>query len=238
MGLFSKKGPCPICGGKISFLPTKIEGEPICDTCSGKIDMQDEVKNELTIQGLQEYLRFYDQNQQLREKFIISEKIDFGLMDTKLLFDTTNRLFCMSKKLDKTIFEGAQLKSFTIREDSSPLFEGSAAGIRRYASTVPDRTMAMAPQIAQFMMNQRLTDVIEDLDNDKENNRYHSRFVDIMEPFREFNVDLEFDHPYWHTLHCDMSGPTFSNTYPDVNDYLRDYQRDLETVESLVRVLK
>ncbi|MEG2222775.1 MAG: DUF4428 domain-containing protein, partial [Oscillospiraceae bacterium] len=180
MGLFSKKGPCPICGGKISFLPTKIEGEPICDTCSGKIDMQDEVKNELTIQGLQEYLRFYDQNQQLREKFIISEKIDFGLMDTKLLFDTTNRLFCMSKKLDKTIFEGAQLKSFTIREDSSPLFEGSAAGIRRYASTVPDRTMAMAPQIAQFMMNQRLTDVIEDLDNDKENNRYHSRFVDIM----------------------------------------------------------
>ncbi|MEG0780046.1 MAG: DUF4428 domain-containing protein, partial [Oscillospiraceae bacterium] len=195
MGLFSKKGPCPICGGKISFLPTKIEGEPICDTCSGKIDMQDEVKNELTIQGLQEYLRFYDQNQQLREKFIISEKIDFGLMDTKLLFDTTNRLFCMSKKLDKTIFEGAQLKSFTIREDSSPLFEGSAAGIRRYASTVPDRTMAMAPQIAQFMMNQRLTDVIEDLDNDKENNRYHSRFVDIMEPFREFNVDLEFDHP-------------------------------------------
>jgi len=40
MGLFSKKPPCPICGGKIPLiLPSKIEGEYICNDCYGKIDM-------------------------------------------------------------------------------------------------------------------------------------------------------------------------------------------------------
>ncbi|WP_242941944.1 DUF4428 domain-containing protein [Desulfonispora thiosulfatigenes] len=46
MGLFSKKPPCPICGGKISwFLPSKIEGEYICDTCYGKIDVESDKAN-------------------------------------------------------------------------------------------------------------------------------------------------------------------------------------------------
>jgi hypothetical protein len=43
MGLFSKKSPCPICGGKISWiLPAKIEEEHVCSDCYGKIDMDPE----------------------------------------------------------------------------------------------------------------------------------------------------------------------------------------------------
>ncbi|HKM21473.1 MAG TPA: hypothetical protein VJZ01_05485 [Lachnospiraceae bacterium] len=56
MGLFSKKPPCPICGGKIPLiLPSKIEGEYICN----------------------------DQNQILKGQFVVSERIDFGFWDTK-----------------------------------------------------------------------------------------------------------------------------------------------------------
>lgn len=239
MGLFSKKPPCPICGGKISWLlPTKIEGEYICDTCNNKIDMETDKKNHLTMQGFKEYLAFYDQNQLLRGQFVLSERIDFGFWDTKIIFDYQNKLFCMSKNPDKTVFEGKQLKSFTIKEDSTPLYEGSAEGIKRYASTVPERTMALAPQITQFMMNMRLARAIDKLDDGKENRTTPMQYFDVPEPFRAFNVELHFDHPYWTVIKCDMDGPRFSNDSPDVNDYLSSYQRSIEELEKLVAALK
>ncbi|MGI6685974.1 MAG: DUF4428 domain-containing protein [Bacillota bacterium] len=239
MGLFSKKPPCPICGGKISwFLPSKIEGQYICDNCYSKIDMEDGKRNHLTMQGFREYLAFHDQNQLLKDQFVISERIDFGFWDTKIIFDYQDKLFCMSKNPDKTVFEGKHLKSFTIKEDSAPLFEGSAAGIRCYASTVPERAMALAPQISQFMMNKRMARALDKLDDGKENGSAQVQHFDVPEPFRAFNVELKLDHPYWTVIKCDMDGPRFNNTYPDVDDYLSDYQQSIEELEKLVTAFK
>lgn len=239
MGLFSKKPPCPICGGKISwFLPTKIEGEYICDTCNNKIDMEDDRRNQLTMQGLREYLVFYDQNQLLKNQFMISEEIDFGLWDTKIIFDHQNKLFCMSKNLDKTVFEAGQLKSFTIKEDNTLLFQGSAEGVRHYASTVPERAMAIAPQIAQFMLNRQMARTLDKLDDGKSNGSTPRPYFGMPEPFKAFNVELHFDHPYWTVFKCDMKGPQFDNNRPDVNDYLSAYQRNMEEIEKLVTALK
>ena len=239
MGLFSKKPPCPICGGKISwFLPSKIEGEYICDNCYGKLDMDADKESKLTMQGFREYLAFYDQNQLLKDQLVISERIDFGLWDTKIIFDYQNKLFCMSKNPDKTVFEGKQLKSFSIKEDSTPLFEGSAEGIRRYASTVPERAMALAPQIVQFLINTQLSRTLDKLDDGKVNRTAPVQYFDVPEPFRAFNVELQFDHPYWTVIKCDMDGPRFNNTLPDVNDYLRSYQQSMEEIEKLVAALR
>ena len=239
MGLFSKKTPCPICGGKISwFLPSKIEGEYICDNCYGKLDMDADKESNLTMQGFREYLAFYDQNQLLKDQLVISERIDFGLWDTKIIFDYQNKLFCMSKNPDKTVFEGKQLKSFSIKEDSTPLFEGSAEGIRRYASTVPERAMALAPQIVQFLINTQLSRTLDKLDDGKVNRTAPVQYFDVPEPFRAFNVELQFDHPYWTVIKCDMDGPRFNNTLPDVNDYLRSYQQSMEEIEKLVAALR
>jgi len=239
MGLFSKKTPCPICDGKISwFLPPKIEGQYICDNCYGKIDMVDDKKFNLTMQGFREYLAFYGQNQLLKDRFIISERIDFGLWDTKIIFDYQNRLFCMSRNPDKTVFEGKQLKSFVIKEDSTPLFEGSAAGIRRYVSSVPERAMAMAPQITQFVMNKQIARAIDKLNNSQENRTAPIWHFDLPEPFKAFNVELYFDHPYWTVVKCDMNGPRFDNDRPDVNDYIRSYQGSIEVLEKLVAAFK
>ena len=239
MGLFSKKPPCPICGGKISwFLPSKIEGEYICGTCYSKIDMQDDKSNKLTMQGFREYLTFHDQNQLLKDRFVTSERIDFGLWDTKIIFDYQNKLFCMSKNPDKTVFESEQLKSFTIKEDSVPLFEGSAAGIHRYASTVPQRAMAMSPQISQFIMNKQMVRALDRLDDGKANGSAGVQYFNMPEPFRAFNVELHFDHPYWTVIKCDMDGPRFDNTHPDVNDYLLSYQRSIEELEKLVSAFR
>ena len=42
----------------------------------------------------------------------------------------------------------------------------------------------------------------------------------------------------WTTpIKCDMDGPRFNNTHPDVNNYLRDYQRSMEEIEKLVVAL-
>ena len=239
MGLFSKKPPCPICGGKIPLiLPSKIEGEYICNNCYNKIDMDADKESNLTMQGFREYLAFYDQNQILKGQFVVSERIDFGLWDTKIIFDYQNKLFCMSKNPDKTVFEGRQLKSFTIREDSTPLFEGSAAGIRRYTSTVTERAMAMAPQIAQIAASKRMARTLDRLDDGKVNNSTPVQYFDIPEPFQAFHVELHFDPSYWTVLKCDMDGPRFNNTLPDVNNYLRSYQQSIEEIEKLVAALR
>ncbi|WP_352400879.1 DUF4428 domain-containing protein [Anaerotignum sp.] len=239
MGLFSKKSPCPICGGKIPLiLPSKIEGEYICNDCYSKIDMGADKESNLTMQGFREYLAFYDQNQILKGQFVVSERIDFGLWDTKIIFDYQNKLLCMSKNPDKTVFEGKQLKSFTIREDNTPLIEGSAAGIRRYTSTVTERAMEMAPQIAQFAASKRMARTLDRLDDGKVNNSAPVQYFDIPEPFQTFNVELHFDHPYWTVLKYDMDGPRFNNNLPDVNNYLRSYQQSIEEIEKLVAALR
>ncbi len=239
MGIFSKKPPCPICGGKISwFLPSKIEGEYICDACNNKIDMDDDKRDHLTIQGLRDYLAFYEQNLRMREQFVIDQRIDFGLWDTKIIFDYQNKRFCMSKNPDKTVFEGKQLKSFTVKEDRTPLFEGSAAGIRRYPSTATERAMAMAPQISQFKKSRQMARALDKADDGKENGSSPMQFFNVLEPFRTFNVELHFDHPYWTVVRCDMDGPHFDSTHPDVNSYLRDYQRSIGELEKLAAAFR
>ncbi|MEA5084911.1 MAG: DUF4428 domain-containing protein [Lachnospiraceae bacterium] len=239
MDLFSKKPPCPICGGKISWLlPSKIEGEYICDNCNNKIDMEEDKRNHLTMQEFREYLAFCHQNQRLKEQFVTTERIDFGFWDTKIIFDYQNKLFCMSKNPDKTVFEGKQLKSFIIKEENSPLFEGSTAGIRRYASTVPERATALAPQIAQFVANRQMARTLDKMDDGKVNNSTPVQFFNVPEPFKAFNVELHFDHPYWTVFKCDMDGPRFSNDRPDVNDYIRSYKRGIEELEKLEAAFK
>lgn len=239
MGLFTKKPPCPICGGKISwFLPSKVENEFICDTCHNKIDMDAQRASHITMQEFKEYLVFYNQNQILKDKFVISEQIDFGFWDTKIVFDNHNKLFCMSKSPDKTVFEGKQLKSFIIKEDNIPLFEGSSEGIFRYASTVIERVMAMVPQINQFMMNRQMARALDKLDDGKENRSTPTQYFSISEPFRAFNVELHLDHPYWTVIKCDMNGPRFNSTEPDVNDYIQLYQQSIKEIEKLVSAIK
>ncbi len=239
MGLFFKRSPCPICGGKISWLlSSKIEGEHICDSCRSKIDMESDKESNLTMREVKEYLGFYEQNQKLKNRFVISERFDFGIWDTKIVFDYHNKLFCMSKNPDKTVFEAAQLKSFTIKEDKAILFEGSSAGVKGYPSTVPERAMAIAPQISQYMLKRQMSLTLDKLDDGKTNRSVPIPYYNVSEPFRAFHVELRLEHPYWTVIKCDMNGPRFDNTYPDVNNYLRDYWRRIEGIEKLVEAFR
>ena len=243
MALFGKKDPCAICGGKVKgLLPWKIEGQLICNDCYGHVDLPNDAVNHMTLDAFRGYMAFREENALLRQQFHTTQQVDFGWLDDKFLFDMTNRLLCMDKNLNKTIFEARQIKSFVIREDSAPLFEGSAAGLVCHTSSVPDRVMAMAPQIErvrmQEQMQRNMERVADMMDGKRDNNiQHHHTYRDIPEPFQKFLVEIRFDHPYWHLFTADMGGPTFNNSFPDVNDYLRDYQNSAAIMEQLAYAL-
>lgn len=238
MGLFSKKDPCAICGGKVKGLfSSKIEGQYVCTDCYGIVDLPASTStSDMTLEEFRGYMQFREENALLKQQFQTTQQIDFGLWDTKFMFDMTNRLLCMDKHLGKTIFEGRHIKSFVIKEDTVPLYEGSAAGLIHYVSTVPDRAMAMAPQIMQMAMQARMRRDMEHMRermNNDNNNTYHTTNIDIPEPFKNFNVELRFEHPYWDIFTADMSGPSFDNERPDLNDYLHVYNDRAKVMDEL-----
>lgn len=244
MGLFKKKDPCAICGGVVKgLLPWKIEGQYVCNDCYGVVDLPDDAVAHMSIGDFRGYMAFREENKLLRERFQVTQKVDFGWLDTKFMFDMENRLLCMDKHLNKTIFEGGQIQSFTIKEDDAPLFEGSASGLLCYASCVPDRVAAMAPQIEQYRVQaqmrrdaERMMDRMDDGERNFSTGTYLSG-IDIPEPFQKFYVRIVFDHPYWNDFTADMGGPSFDNDYPDADSYLRDYKQNAAVMEQLADAL-
>ena len=235
MGLFTKKEPCAICGGKVKgLLPWKIEGQYVCDSCHGVVDVQKD-KADMTMEQFRQYRAFREENQALKDQFTISQKVDFGAFDTKLVFDFDHRLFCMDQHLGKTVFRGGEIKSFVIQEDGAPIFEGGPQGLVRYESVVPERLTMMAPQLNQILMQKQMEDHLN-MGREPEH-RPAPRFYDIPEPFKKFQVSIYVEHPYWSLLECDRSGPTFDNDYPDVNDYMTRYQEGYWLMENLAQCL-
>ena len=235
MGLFTKKDPCAVCGGKVKgLLPWKIDEHLICNSCFEYLDLPVDTANRMTFQDLQEYLGFRKENAQLSKTFQITEQVDLGWLSTSFLFDMTNGFLCMDKELNKTIFEAKHIESFTIREDSALLFEGNSNGLVCYPSSVPDRALAMAPQIRNFRMQKAIQHNPERQGKD---GAPPAPYFDIPEPFQKFNIEIRFSHPYRSSYTATMDGPIFNNSYPDVNDYLREYNERFAVLERLARAL-
>ena len=164
MGLFDKRPPCAICGGKVKgLLPWKIEGNYICNDCYGVVDAQD--GNSFNMKQFLEYRDFREQNHALKDQFHIDETVEFGFFSEKFVFDYQNNLFCMDKGLDRTIFHGSELESFLISEDGAPLLEGSARGYIRHQSTVPQRINDLLPQMNQLLLQQQMQETLERITN-------------------------------------------------------------------------
>lgn len=68
MGLFSKKEPCPVCGGEVSGLSlVKIGGQKVlCKSCSRKVSMSDDLLSIATPEFIKEHLEY---RQKCAERF-------------------------------------------------------------------------------------------------------------------------------------------------------------------------
>lgn len=231
MGLFSKE-PCAICGTKVRGLFNWcVEGQTICNDCYGWVDLPvDKGTNQMSLEQFCKYREWRDENAKLRQQFKKTDKFDFGLMDTKVMIDTENKLLCFDKNLNATIFEGSQIRSFVIREDGSLLFEGSAAGLKSYDSNVPERASELLPLINRYKLQKQLKDSTKNKNLEVEN-------VDIPEPFDSFVLEIHFDHPYWETYTADKTGPRINNQNPDIGTYLSAYKTAAEEMRKLARAL-
>ena len=249
MGLFTKKDPCAICGGKVkALIPWKKEGQLICNKCYGYVHLPKGVAENMTMEQFKAYCSFREENDVLRQRFQTTEQVDFGFFDDHFLFDTDHKLFCAGINLNNTIFEGSSIRSFTISEDDIPLYAGSAEGFLCYTSTVPDRIAEMAPMIqhtAMMMEMQRQMDQME-VDEPQGNSgtvRYYKKkaplnyYQSIPEPFQKFRVEIRLDHPYWQTITADKKGPGFIDSSPSADDYLRLYYESAALMEKLARAL-
>ena len=239
MGLFGKKDPCAICGGKVkALLPWRVDGQLVCNSCFRHVDLPIERVNSMTMDEFRTYMAFRAENEQLKQQFKVIQKVDFGAFEDKLVFDTDNHLFCMKDSLESTIFEGRHIKSFSILEDNEPLFTGNAAGLVCYASTVPDRLAAMTPVIQQMAMMTEMKRDMERMakDSGKQFDSYSCN-SDVQEPFQKFVVEIQCDHPYLPMLTAEKKGPTFNNDRPSAQEYLREYQQGIETMSQLARAL-
>jgi hypothetical protein len=239
MGLFTKKDPCAICGGKVkSLLPWKVDGQLVCNPCFARVDLPIDMVNKMTMDEFRGYMAFRSENEQLKQQFQTTHTVDLGVFADKIVFDTVNGLFCMKADLTSTIFEKKNIKSFVIREDGAPLYEGSAAGLVCYTSTVPDRVAFMSPMLQQIrMMKERERQEEMRAKREGNDNYIHRSYNDVEEPFEKFLIEIHCEHPYWKLLTAERNGPTFDNERPYAQEYLRQYQEGAESMGQLARAL-
>ena len=237
MALFGKKDPCAICGGPVKgLLPHKIEKQLVCRDCYGTVDLPDDIVGEITLKDFKAYMTFRDQNSLLKSRFSATHTIDLGLFSSKIVVDTNNRLFCMDKDLEKTIFEGKDIVYFSIKEDSYTLYEGTADGLKHFDSTVREQIMSLAPHINRMNLQHDLKNLASAFGVEKEN-RTNSAPLEIPEPFAKFNIEIRVNHPYWDTVTAQMSAPSINNDRPDLNEYLREYTESALLMEKLANAL-
>lgn len=253
MGLFTnKKKLCPICGNPTPrIFPTAIEGQPLCKECKNKIELPNDLLDNMTLEDFKRYLADFEQNSALWPLFNETHRFSFTLSDI-LLLDENNGFI----KLDvckRWVIEKKYLKSFRILEDNKLLFESGNGTLNIYRSDIPDRVMDLAPAIDQFTYDRReyerraaREDALnrgketdeERMERQRINNMYKPTF-DVPRLFDNFRVILTFKHPYWTTFDDTVSAPKFNESYPSADDYMREYDERCNALYELAsRLMK
>ena len=246
MGLFSNnKKLCPVCGEATPRLfPTKVEGTPICKECAKKIFLPDGMLNNMSMDSFMQYMNYYEQNQPLRERFASTYEFFYGMSSTDLILDASNRLFRLKNDDNALVLEASCLKSFCISEDGKPLFESMGNALRCYESDVVEKVSRMHTAVEQFKARRQHYEFMQDMERRKEEEAkrkgetYQKRYMsaphfDNNEPFKNFCIELEIDHPYWGRVSEVVYGPKFNSTYPSVDTYICDYQNAAERMHEL-----
>lgn len=242
MGLFTnKKKLCPICGNPTPRLfPQKFEDQPICKECEKKIDLPNGAENNMTLSDFRQYLAAYEENQALWPVFHTTHRYCFGFSSDSLLLDEDNGLIRLKDTGSGWVIEKQYLKSFRIFEDDNPLFESGDGTLKCYPSDIPNRVNELVPFISQFYLQkqeyerqeQREAALHRGKETDEErrereriSNMYRPHF-DAPNLFQGFRVEITFDHPYWTSFENTINGPTFDDTYPDADEYMKHYQEE------------
>jgi len=235
MGLFSnKKKGCPICGEPTPrLLASKIEDMPLCKECAKKIFLPNGALEKMSLGEFEQYLSFYDANKSLRDKFKETYCRTFGFFGKNIVIDETNNLFKFTSLAEDIVFEGSNIISFCISEDMKPIFEGDKSGLKCYESDIPDRIRDMAPLFNRVRIQKQHEQTMKRLGKDDNRPNHTMPYINLDEPFKNYHVELILDHPYWYEFREKLQGPIINNSYPSVDEYLRDYDKTSEEMREL-----
>lgn len=236
MGLFSNKNkPCPICGNATPrLLPDTVEGMPICKGCAKKRDMPDQMFEGITVDRFRQYITFHQENQPLRDRF----QQTFFWNDISL--DVPKKLFRVNSRPEALVMEASCLRSFRILEDGNVLFESGPQGLVCYESGVPARIQAAELAIMQFRMQREQYHHMKRMEEERRRKGappppYISEPLFDYKIFQKgFGVEFSMEHPYWGGTHSwDVHGPVFDITHPSSDDFLREYEREVNKLHEL-----
>ena len=244
MGLFSNnKKVCPLCGNPTPrLLALKVEDTPLCKECERKIDLPQGAINEMNLEQVKQYMEIYDRNEELRDSFQGDYRLNFGFLSATLVLDVAQRLFRLKDDDNAWVMDAENLKSFRILEDSRVLFEGTPSALKCYESNVYEKANAMSSAITQFEMRLRDYEWQERMDrerNQDDNEKPHRirPTFDMPDPFKNFYVEMNLNHPYWKSFKGKLGAPSFDRTYPSVEGYLTDYDSKVAEMHVLAQNL-
>ena len=247
MALFGKPKmiSCAFCGKEVKtgllrgLFQRQIEGQYVCDDCYGNVDLPGEVLKGITLDQFRAYMAFREENNKLRDQFEITREVDFGVFEEKIVFDMNHRLLSMYKDLSKTIFEAKHIRSFTIREGSRTIFAGGPNGLTVNKSNVPEQIRTMESQVRMFQIRKAHYEheIARMSDEERQNSNLREPRFDMRQPFDKFLVEIQLDHPYWHSLTADLSAPHMDSRDPDIFEYLRKYEDGLAVMEDMADAL-
>lgn len=246
MGLFSNnKKLCPVCGEPTPrLLATKVDNTPICKVCANKIELPEGMINQMSVGTFAEYISFYDNNQSLRDVFKETYTYSQGFFKADIAIDGANRLLRLRNAKDALVFEVANLKSFRILEDSKVLYESRGNVLVCNESDVPQKINGLSTAIEQFRARRQHYEFMERMQRREEaaakqrGETYHKEYISCPffegnEPFNNFYIELDFEHPYWETFYGEVKGTKFNTTNPEVGTYLCEYQNEVEKLHEL-----
>lgn len=247
MGLFTtKKNPCAICGGPTPrIFATVVEGQPICGDCKDKIDLPEGVFAGMTLADFRAYIAYYDENAALRDVYKETLAIPLDAWGNRMTVDMDHRLFRLKEKWSAMVLEPSCLKGFRVLEDDWVLYESSPEGLLYHPSNAPSRAQDLAPAVAQFKMQyqqyehmREMEKMMQEQSSGKTSSTTFSRMSEprfTQQVIDQIYVELTLDHPYWggtHKMECNRT-PRFSDTYPDVSNFLKDYNKATELLHTL-----
>lgn len=254
MGLFGRSRKlCPVCGKPASrFLPTKVEGQPLCGDCGSKVlevpgDLRDSVIANMA--SLREYLAVFEENQSLRDSFEETFRQEFGFFGGCIVLDVPRRLLRVSSSDNAFVYEPQNILNFRITEDDSPLFEGSKDELVCYESTVPARVRSLGPELDRYRIERRQYEQMEQMEKmlrkqaeqtgqSYSPNYYSEPDASCFNPFRKIYIHIELDHPYRKSnAEYKKGAPDFSNDNPSIQGYLTDYEALMQEMRALAENL-
>lgn len=253
MGIFTndKKG-CPICGNATPRLfPTKVEGLPLCKECAAKINMEQSMLKNLTINELWDHLDYRKANSETFGSFVDNET--HGMGNYTLHMDTDKRLFYIAdgSPSNPALFKFEELVSFNLMEDGRTVIQCNADSYSEGVSSIENYKL---PPLKPFVKPSAMVTKPVAAATDKQQGRTSMAKASASsssqtaeekpkapdKPVDSLKLSLTLNNPYWKSKVYNVSLRSIDSEDEIrewVNDYKNTFAAAVDTCEALAGVM-